>query len=603
MKHYLLAALAIGLLQSCVTPKPSDSPSDRMAKVENSLINPVFLVGDSTWNLKDRMVKYGVPGVSIAVINNGKIDWVKSYGVMDKETGDSVTGQTLFQAGSISKPVAAYGALKAVESGKIDLDQDVNSYLTSWKLPENEFTKAKKVTLRHLLSHTGGVTVHGFPGYSTDQPLPTLVQVLDGSPPANTAPIRVDKMPGESFRYSGGGYTIMQQMLIDVYGKPFPSILQELVLQPLAMNASTYDQPLNATMVKLAATGYLPDGTMTKGKRHTYPEMAAAGLWTTAEDLAKFAVDVQESAKGGTGKVLSNGMTKEMITPFVSDFYGLGLGVEKHGDEIYFGHGGWDEGFSSELVAHRDKGYGVVILTNANQPEFISELIRAVALTYSWSNYVPTYSIMEMDSAKLSALTGRYRNNSDGLIIIFNKGNRLFRKYLRGEPAELFKVSDSTYVSRKSDQLVQFKNNPANGQLNILFPADRGKPLEFIHPRMSDNETVPYEYLLAGNFDKALEGYRTLMKSNPKDQAIGEDNLNRSGYDLLGSGKTKLAVDVFRVNTLLYPKSANVYDSYAEACLKNGDTTLAVVNYRKSLALNPRNSNATTVLKELLTRK
>ncbi len=202
-----------------------------------------------------------------------------------------------------------------------------------------------------MLSHTGGLTVHGFPGYSPDLPVPTTVQVLDGLPPANSAAVRVDKMPEESFRYSGGGYTIMQQMLVDVEGKPFPEILKEKVLAPLHMNNSTYDQPLQATQLKMAATGYLPDGTMTKGKRHTYPEMAAAGLWTTAEDLATFTINIQKTMQGDSGKVLSKVMTDKMLTPFVADFIGLGLFLNKRKEDIYFGHGGWDEGFSSEMVA------------------------------------------------------------------------------------------------------------------------------------------------------------------------------------------------------------------------------------------------------------
>jgi CubicO group peptidase (beta-lactamase class C family) len=207
-----------------------------------------------------------------------------------------------------------------VEEGKISLDSNVNNYLKSWKLPDNEFTKNKKVALKHLLSHTGGLTVHGFLGYSPDLPVPSLLQVLDGEQPANSPAIRVDKVPDESFRYSGGGYTIMQQMLIDIEGKDFPSITKEKVLQPLGMIHSTYQQPLPPDLLKLAATGYLPDGSMTKGKRHTYPEMAAAGLWTTAEDLALFAIDIQKSLKG-EGGVLSKTMVEKMLTPVLPKLY------------------------------------------------------------------------------------------------------------------------------------------------------------------------------------------------------------------------------------------------------------------------------------------
>jgi CubicO group peptidase (beta-lactamase class C family) len=591
-------ACLIACLWAACSPSPkSTDVEERISKVESSLVNPVYIEGDSTWSLEARMKHYGVPGVSIAVINDYKIDWVKSYGIMDKETGNPVTGKTLFQAGSISKPVAAYAALSLTEKGKFNLDENVNLYLKSWQLPDNEFTSEKKVALKHLLNHSAGTTVHGFLGYSPDLPVPTLLQVLDGNPPANSPAIRVDKTPEKDFRYSGGGYCIMQQMLIDTEGKPFPQILKEEVLVPLSMSNSTYEQPLTGEQLQAAATGYLPDGTQTKGKRHTYPEMAAAGLWTTAEDLAKFAINIQLQLKDESGKVLSKTMTEKMLTPFVSDFVGLGMFIDKRKDQVYFGHGGWDEGFSSEMVAHKNNGYGVVVLTNSNHPDFISEVIRAVARSYNWNNYVPTYKKLELDQSKVSEIIGRYRNGSDGLIIISSNDNKLFMKYIRGDkPMELIRISDSTYVKRDNDAQVQFKRNPKDGQLNILF----GSESEFSRPRRKEDDKIPYEYLLAGDFDKSVNGYRALIKADPNDGAVREDNLNRQGYDLLRSGKTALAKDIFKINTILYPKSANAYDSYAEACRKNGDIDLAIANYRKSLDLNPKNEGAKAAVAEMI---
>lgn len=605
MKRIAIFLLAL-LLQDCSAPKKDESANDKIRMVETGLVSRVYFEGDSTWTIEERMKHYHVPGVSIAVINDGKIEWVKSYGVMDEETKEPVTNQTLFQAGSISKPVAAYGALKLAEEGKINIDENVNTYLKTWKLPDNEFTKDKKVALKHLLSHTGGVTVHGFWGYSPDLPVPTLVQVLDGLPPANSPAIRVDKAPETGFRYSGGGYTIMQQMMIDLEGKPFPSILKEKVFEPLAMSNSTYDQPLQPEQLKMAATGYLPNGTMTKGKRHTYPEMAAAGLWTTAEDLAKFAVDVQQTIKGESSKVLSKAMTEKMLTPFGSEFDGLGLFIDKRinkgTEDIYFGHDGWDEGFSSELKAHKDKGYGVVVLTNSNHPEFIEELTGAVARTYGWSNFQPVYKKMTMDTSKFSSLRGRYKNGSDGLIRVYTQGSRLFRKYLRGTPSELFQITDSTYVGRDNDQVVQFKVNPADGQLNILLGNNNGKQ-EFTHPQLKPEKKVPYEFLLAGDFNNALKGYKELIKADPKDPVVSEGSLNDQGYNLLGNDQLKLALDVFKMNTMLYPASANVYDSYAEACAKNNDVALAITNYKKALAIDPKKESAIKALAELQKKK
>jgi CubicO group peptidase (beta-lactamase class C family) len=589
-----LAIFLLIVVAACAPKTNEDaSPTNEITAVENGLIRPVYIEGDSLWSIEARMKHYGVPGVSIAVIMDNKIAWSKAYGIMDKETNEPVTTKTLFQAGSISKPVAAYGALKTVEMGKISLTEDVNTYLTSWKIPENEFTKNKKVALQHLVSHTGGLTVHGFLGYSPDLPVPTAVQVLDGAPPANSDPVRVDKEPGLGFRYSGGGYTVMQQMLIDVHGKSFSEIEKDLVLGPLEMNNSTYDQPLNAEMIKMAATGYLPDHSPTKGKRHTYPEMAAAGLWTTAEDLAKFAIDIQLAVKGESNKVLSKEMATRMVTPFIEDFIGLGIFVDDRKGDVYFGHGGWDEGFSSELKAHKDKGYGVVVLTNSNHPAFIGEVIRAVAKVYNWDNHTASYKKLPMEPSLFSSITGRYSNGTDGVIEITNEGDRLYFKNLRVDNrTEMFRVTDSTYLTVHEHTPIQFKTK-SDGKVDMIRYGDG----EFTHKKLEDKEKVPYEYVLAGDFDKALKGYKDLLKA--KDNAASEDEINSQGYQLLQNGKDKLAQDVFKINIALYPKSFNVYDSYADACKKVGNNKEAIANYKKALKINPKSEESAKKLAEL----
>ncbi len=599
MKINSFLIIILGLaLQSCSNTTTPEPVVDYEKKVETSLILPIYIQGDSTWTIEERMEHYGVPGVSIAVINDNKIAWTKTYGVMDKDSKSPVTNETLFQAGSISKPVATYGGLTLVENDRLGLETDVNTYLKSWTLPDNEFTQKEKVTLKHLMSHTGGLTVHGFWGYSPDLPVPSLTAVLDGLPPANSGPIRVDKTPGESFRYSGGGYTIMQQMMIDVAGKTFPELMQELVLQPLGMTHSTYDQPLQGAQLEMAATGYLPDGSMTKGKRHTYPEMAAAGLWTNAEDLAKFAVNIQQTLKGESEKGLSKEMTTQMLTPYVEDHNGLGIFINKKKDEVYFGHGGWDEGFSSEMVAHRDKGYGVVVLTNANQPEFISELIRSVALTYNWPNYVPTYEKAPQDLALINEIKGRYSISGNEILEVYQAGNQLYGKELGGDPQALIKVSDRTFVGG-GKRLVQFKADEESKMMSMHFmdPAT-GETRRKIR-RMDDDEKLPLEFLVEGNYEESLTAYQALMKEDPNDPTVSEGNLNRLGYGFMNNEKMKFAQDVFKVNTVLYPESANVYDSYAEACMKIGDTELAIENYKKALQLDPQNSNAKSLIEKM----
>ena len=599
MKLNLFLLGSLILLQSCKEAPAPDTLPDTIKRVETGLTTPVYIEGDPTWTIEDRMEHYGVPGVSIAVINDGKLAWTKTYGIMDKESTSPVTKNTLFQAASISKPVTAYGALKLVEQNKVALSNDINTYLKSWKVPDNEFTDEKKVTIKNLLNHSAGITVHGFLGYSTDLPVPTLLQILNGTSPANSRPSIVDKVPEESFRYSGGGYNIIQQMMIDVEGKPFPDIMKELVLQPLEMNNSTYNQPLTAQQLPMAATGYLPDNSMVKGKRHTYPEMAPAGLWTTAEDLAKFAINIQESLKGKSEKGLSKEMTTKMLTPFVEEFTGLGIFINKKKDEIYFGHGGWNEGFSSELIAHKDKGYGVVVLTNSNHPAFISELIRSVALTYQWEDYVPTYQQMEIEPSVIAEISGRYQIDDNRVVHITYNKHQLMSQELGEEEIELIKISDSAFARRENERLFQFKPDPENKTMSMLVLNPNDGSIVSSFPKLEADEKLPIELLVEGSFDQALKAYLAIQKKDPEDPAINENQLNGLGYRYLGNDKMKIAQDIFKVNMMLYPKSFNVYDSYAEACMKMGETELAIKNYNISLSLNPENSNATEMLKKL----
>jgi CubicO group peptidase (beta-lactamase class C family) len=311
------------------------------------------------------MEKHGISGVSLAIIENGKIIEAKGYGFTDKSKATAVTTNTLFQAGSVSKPVAALAALRLVEAGKLGLDDNVNEFLKQWRVPENKFTKDQKVTLRRILSHSAGLTVHGFPGYSVNSRLPSLRQVLDGSGPANTAAIRVDVVPGTIFRYSGGGYTVMQQLMIDVTGETFPELMRENVLTPLGMNASTYEQPLPSDRVGAAATGYYSNGEQVKGRWHIYPEMAAAGLWTTPSDLARFAISVQEGFAGKSNPAISQPMVQQMLT-VQKGHWGLGLLLTGRGKQLRFSHQGSDEGFDTFMLAYAESGEGVVIMINAN---------------------------------------------------------------------------------------------------------------------------------------------------------------------------------------------------------------------------------------------
>lgn len=599
MNYRIFIFIGFALFQSCSSMNSLDAITKKIQKVETGLVPPVYIEGESKWTIEERMEHYGVPGVSIAVINDGRIEYLKSYGVMNKESKAPVTTKTLFQAASISKPVSAYAALRMVEQNKLILDEDIRIYLKSWKLPENKFTKEKKVTLRNILNHSGGITVHGFLGYSSGLAVPTLIDVLNGEKPANSGPITVDKIPGESFRYSGGGFTILQQMMMDIEGKPFPIIMEDLVLEPLIMKNSTYNQPLNISNLERAATGYLPNGEMVTGGSHTYPEMAPAGLWTTAEDLAKFTVNILNTVKGGEPLALSAPLTNQMLTPGNDNFIGLGFFIDDMKGDQYFSHNGWNEGFTSNLIAHKYKGYGVVVLTNSNHPQFMAEVLRSVALIYSWDNFIPVYSKMKLENNLRKEIMGRYLINGNEIVEVYENLDQLYIKQFGKEPLELIKVSDSNFVTREEDRFIRFTAKVGNIKANMktIDPAD-GSLISF-GVRMNNKEIIPVETLIAGDFDKAVEQYQNLMIADPNNPIVDENNINAAGYSLLNAGNIRDAQALFKVNTILYPHSSNVYDSYAEACFKIGNIDLAIENYRKSLNLDPLNNNAERMILEL----
>lgn len=363
-----------------------DIDDARIERVTNGLRPPGGIFGDTTWSLGERMQHYGVPGMAMTVIDDDGVAWSRSYGLADREANASVQSETLFQAGSISKSVAAFGAMCMVHGGRLSLNQPVNDRLTTWRIPDNEYTGQVSVTLEHLLSHTGGLTVHGFEGYAVDAPVPSVSQILDGLAPANSPPVCVDFVPGSQWRYSGGGYTIAQLLMVEASGQSFPKLMQQHVLEPIGMGRSTFENPLPIARLRRAAEGLLPDGSAVPGKRHTYPEMAAAGLWTTSHDLALFALEMQRALKGGS-KLLDQTEAINMLQARAGSDYGLGFRLKDVNGESYFGHTGWNEGFCAKLIANQRLGQGVVIMINANQPRFMDELEQAVAHEYRWPGF------------------------------------------------------------------------------------------------------------------------------------------------------------------------------------------------------------------------
>lgn len=488
-----------GLLCFSAHATPQSKPSDqeeRIRRIEASAVN----ISSSTdepplhLDLEKLMATLKVPGLSVVVIDNYQIAWAKGYGVTDAGSKKPVTTTTLFQAGSISKPVAATGALVLVQQGKLSLDEDVNLKLKSWRVPENEFTKTEKVTLRRLLSHTAGLTVHGFPGYDVDAPLPTLVQVLNGEKPANTEPIRVDIVPGTQQRYSGGGVTIEQQLMIDVTGKPFPEFMREVVLEKIAMKDSSYNQPLPPPWADHTACGTYGDGKLVHGRWHVYPEMAAAGLWTTATDLAKFAIEIALSKQGKADHVLSEKTTNEMLTPAM-DGAGLGFFIEKE-NPGQFGHNGADEGFQALLTMNAQTGKGLAVMANSDHGLIVADfLTRSVAKEYAW-NHKPS-------------------GGEFGTLLLLAK--------LKGAPAALKRYTEFKNATGKDSGIEEDTLNGLGYML--LYDGQEQDAIAIFQRNIQEYpqswnvyDSLGEAYMKTGQKDLAIANYEKSLQLNPKNE-------------------------------------------------------------------------------------
>jgi len=468
---------------NCSSIAKFDHPNveQRIRRVENGLLLPVVIKGqpNEPMKLADRMSFFNTPGVSVAVINDGRIEWARAYGVREAGSNEPVNTETLFQAGSISKAVTAVAALLLVQQGKLNLDEDVNRRLTLWKVPENEFTRERKVTLRRILSHTAGLSVSSFAGYASDEKMPTLLQVLDGVKPANTPPIRVDLAPGSQFRYSGGGYTVLQQLLIDVQGKPFPELMRELVFAPLKMTRSNFQQPLPNALRTSTAAGHELDGKKLAGNWRVHPELAAAGMWSTPSELARLLIEIQQSRNGRSDKLLTAATVNQMLAPQIGD-WGLGFTVEGQSRAARFSHAGSTEGFNSLMVAYNNSGQGAVIMTNSVRGNaLLNEILRSIAREYGWTDYQPVERTVAVVDRKIyDGYTGQYQLelSPDYVVAISVEAGKLMMEIKQPVgrlKAELLPESETRFFRTDVDVQVSFVKDES-GQVTGLILYQQG---------------------------------------------------------------------------------------------------------------------------------
>ncbi|MDR3447968.1 MULTISPECIES: serine hydrolase [unclassified Dyella] len=466
--------IANGPLFCQAIPGTTHVPNDlerRINQIESCLPDPVIVKGEppSCHTLAERMQALHVPGISVAVIHHGALEWAKGFGV-ERIGGEPITPETLFQAGSISKPISAMAALHLVQQGKLSLDSDVNSVLTTWKVPASPAAPGAAVTLRELLTHTAGFTVHGFPGYAANTPVPTLVQVLNGEKPANNGPIRLESVPGSQWKYSGGGYTVMQQLLLDASKRPFAELLRDTVLIPIGMIHSTYEQPLPTSLKADAATPYGVNEEPIPGGAHTYPEKAAAGLWTTPSDLARYVLEVQQSLQGKANHVLNPDLTKQMLTPG-KGHWGLGLEISGSSTEPYFSHGGVDEGFESLLVGYEHNGEGAVVMTNAKGGgRLASQVMMGIAAAYAWPDFQPVVrTAIELDRSVLARYVGTYQLAPDVSLVFTLEDGQLMAQATNQHKFPVFPESETRFSWKVVNAEIEFFLDSAGHVKYVVF--------------------------------------------------------------------------------------------------------------------------------------
>lgn len=429
--------------------------------IEEGLFKTIQIKGNpiEKFTIQERMALYKVPGVSIAVIKNGKLRWAKGYGYANTETGTKVDANTLFQAGSISKPIAALAVLKLYENEELALGRDVNDYLTDWKVPENEFTQKEKVTLERLLTHTAGVTVHGFPGYQQKDKFPEVIDVLEGN--GNTEKITVDVVPGSIWRYSGGGYTIMEKVVEDLSGFSLDQYLSKNVLLPMEMNNSTYEQPISKKWQKNISAAYNGNGEMIEGLWNNYPEQAAAGLWTTPSDLAKYCIEIQEIAKGKNNGLLTKATIDKMLTKHKND-WGLGPALRSEGDELIFGHGGKNAGFTNDMKASTYQGNAIIVMTNAdNGGDLITEIKNAISHQYGWTFSEPKMiELVELKAKDFENFIGKYELKERGLNVeVELNDNQLIVRNTPIGDLSVKPISATKFIDLESGVTFEFLND------------------------------------------------------------------------------------------------------------------------------------------------
>jgi CubicO group peptidase (beta-lactamase class C family) len=474
MPHKTFLALSSAAALLAATVHAEDHLEQRIGRVETGLFPSAVLAADlgRPASISNRMAFHGIPAMSIAVIENGQVQWARAYGVSERGGNRGVTPDTLFQAASVSKPVSAFGALLLVQEGALDLDKDVDLELRSWHVPPSPLLAESKITLRRLLNHTSGLDTEGFDGYEPGAPLPSLLQILNGETVAHNAAVRIQTTPGTVFHYSGGGFMVVQQLITDVTGRSFSQYMQEAVLAKLGMTNSTFEQPLSPHRSIVTAAGHRRDGSTLPGNWKVYPELAAAGLWTTPTDLARLAIELQDALAGRPTRLLKRELAREMLTDPTGN---AGLGVflaGGNGAARRFTHSGRNAGFDARLEAFKNGRHGAVVMINRNNNGgFIDEVLDSVAREYHWVGYPtnePQRTYLALPLEIMQAYPGKYEAANKPVLLIEMVDGHLFAKPGDDPWLPLFPKSETEFFSTKAKITLTFLKDTSGAGRRLI---------------------------------------------------------------------------------------------------------------------------------------
>lgn len=550
MKKISTAFLLSVLINALVAQQPSSkSVAGQIARVEASLSGGLVIDG-RFYQLTERMKHYQVAGLSVAVIDNYQMVWAKGYGYADKKEGRKVTPNTMFEPGSISKSLNAVGILLLAQQGRLDLYQDINQYLVSWKFPYDTVSHGKKITTAQLLSHTAGLSVHGFPGYRRDSLIPAVTDILDGRYPSNTEAVRSLAEPGTGPRYSGGGILITQQMLTDLTNQPYEQYMLEHVLRPLGMKNSSYGQPPAAGKGKNLATGYKSNGSEVPQKYFVYPEKAAAGLWTTPTDIGRYIVEMQLAYQGKSSKLLNQEMMKLHLIPYKNDV-AMGTFQQVRDGEKYFDHTASNEGFSGLFIGGLTNGKGAVVFVNSDDATIAFELVNSIALAYDWKgfNKPEQISTVPVHDSMISKYIGEYI--TDG-----------YYSAIRKEKDGLYFWTDDINSRMYFTSSTDFRNIELGGSKHFLFD--------------NSGAATGYSNTINGRLRATGQKISNLDTLNPRRGQSGP-----FGRHLLEKKEYQKAIGFLSRGLEIEPSNSSILKDLAHSHLFQGDNNKAIELYRR----------------------